>query len=257
MPWKERIERHRQIVEWETKDIPPDLMLAIIEHESNGTIGREGSRGTKCAMVPIWGGGEVQVCRAYGLTQLHPRTVISWNKVRDPTVYWEDISGKDERAARLQVRLGAWYFAHSVKALHQYDPKAFPENSAALADANQLKLALMAYARGWGALKEKLGKLREAGEPLTADQIARSFPNWGRRKDGTWINRPVHYATTVWERYLKNQTASPSSSDGGPKLPGLLPSKDGSGGLIVPIGAMALLLAAKYGLFDRLFKVKS
>jgi hypothetical protein len=229
-------------------------MLAIIEHESNGTIGRAGERGTKCAMVPTAEGGELQVCQAYGLTQLHPRTVVSWNQVREPTVYWEDISGKDERAARLQVRLGAWYFAHSVKALNQYDPQSFPEKSAAKADSNQLKLALMAYARGWGALNEKLDELRKAGKPLTAYQIAQSFPNWGRRKDGTWINRPVHYAETVWGRYEENQTASPPTSSGGPKLPQLLPSKDS--GWIVPLGAMAVLLASKYGLLERLLKGK-
>lgn len=236
MTWPKKIERWREPVGWECKDLPPDLVLAVLQHESGGTPGREGSRGTKCGMLPTASGGQVEVCRALGLMQIHPRTVASWNEHGDEIAYLEDMTGDDERAIRMQIRLGCWYLAACVAGLHKFDSKAFPSVSAAKAGQNQLQCALIGYAVGLGALKEKLEQLRSENKPLTYEQLVKSFPEWGKsKKTGEWINRPLHYSAVVWDQYAKNATGGTISTT----PPGLIArigkAWNGGGWLLVPI----------------------
>jgi hypothetical protein len=236
LTWPKKIEQWREPVGWECKDLPPDLVLAVMSHESGGIPGRKGSRGTRCGTLPTASGGKVQVCGALGLMQIHPLTVSSWNEHGDETAYLEDMTGDDERAIRIQIRLGCWYLASCVAGLHQFDPTAFPAVSAAKAGQNQLQCALIGYAVGLGALKKKLKQLQSENKPLTYDQLVKTFPEWGKsKKTGKWINRPLHYAAVVWDQYAKKATGGTISTT----PPGLTArigkAWNGGGWLIVPI----------------------
>jgi len=236
--WPKKIERFREPVGWECKDVPPDLILAVMQHESGGVPGREGGRGTKCGMLPTASGGQVEICRALGLMQIHPRTVASWNEHGNETAFVEDMTGDDERAIRMQIRIGCWYLAACVAGLHKYYPESFPAVSAIQADQNQLQCALIGYAVGLGALRKKLDQLKEENKPLTYEQLVKSFPEWGKsQKTGKWINRPLHYAAVVWDQYAKNQTGATIPTT----PPGLIArigkAWNGGGWLLVPVAA--------------------
>jgi hypothetical protein len=66
---------------------------------------------------------------------------------------------------------------------------------------------LVGYAVGAGALRKKLDQLQKEGKPLTYGQLTNSFPTWGQQSEtGKWINRPLHYASVVWDQYAKHAT---------------------------------------------------
>lgn len=214
MTWPKYMLNLRQWVKWECKDIPVDLALAIIAHESAGQIGVKGRVKTRdTADLPLASGGTQPVNYALGLMQIVPSHVLSWNKRHKTTVFLDDMLGKDERSARLQTRIGCAYYANLVNVLHRFDSNAFPGVSPGNASAEQLKLALVAYAVGPGGpagkrgLIPKLEILKARGLPLTLAQLAKSFPEWGySTKKQKWINRPVFSARNKWNTYVKNQT---------------------------------------------------
>lgn len=212
MSWPQHIEQWRQYAIWEGRDIPPDLMLAIIAAESGGQAGRLSQATTKPAAVPRADGSEITFNRAMGLTQCIPSVVAGYAKAFKHPAYFEDMTGSDERAARLQVRLGAWVFASGVRLLHDYDPIAFPAKSPGASTPEQLKLALVAYAIGFGNLKKKLDVLKEEKTPLALDTLKTRFPWWGYNKEaGQWINRPIQSSEKKWALYTKNMSNAPGA----------------------------------------------
>jgi len=215
MQWPPKIERLQNAVRWECKDIPPDLVLAIIKHESGGTIGRPGGVKTKCGNVPTVNGGLKKVCRAYGLMQVIPSTVNYYNSQQsDPNdrATFEDISGKDERAARMQIKLGCFYLAFANHFLNKTYPVDFPAVSLSTAKPDQVKAVLAAYAVGHGAIQKKLNALQEQNRKLTFSNLEKYFPDWGKNKSGEWINRPLHYARVVNKWYQADHTQSPGTT---------------------------------------------
>lgn len=240
-PWPSNIEKYREVVSWECKDIPVDIILAIINHESGGKSGLQAKVKCKSALLPSVTGTEWKVDRALGLMQVIPPNVASWNE--NPShekVYVEDMIGNDERAIRLQIRLGCWIYASTIAGIHKFFPETFTTTSAADADPNLIRLSFMAYAVGVGALKEKLDTLKKQGKPLTFEQIKANFPNWGKNAQGKWINRPIHYAETVWNAYAahaggeKISTTPPSLGD---KIGNAV---KGGGWLLIPLAAAFL-----------------
>lgn len=205
MAWHPRIEQWRRFAVWEGKDIPPDLILAIIKHESAGIAGRLSNSATKSHEIEKADGTKITFNHAMGLTQCIPAVVAGYNKNFSEKAYFEDMTGQTERAARLQIRLGAWVLASNVHLLHKYDPILFPGSSPGSATPEQLKLALVAYGIGFGALKPKLNQLKERGRPLTIESLQQEFPMWGYSKtQGRWINRPLFGAMKKWSLYDKN-----------------------------------------------------
>jgi hypothetical protein len=225
MAWPPQIEQWRKFAIWEGKDIPADLILAIIQHESRGTCGRisTGTTRTKADLEKSDGSIVPGYNHALGLMQVIPANIARWNEKASPQnkAYFDDMTGADQRAARLQIRLGAWIFASNVRLLHDYDPLLFPGVSPGSATPEQLRLALVSYAIGFGkdsppggrGLKPKLDELKARGLPLTIESLKEVFPNWGySAKKEMWINRPLHYASIVWDRMGKH---------GSPQKPGL------------------------------------
>jgi len=211
--WPQSVERWRQLVNWECKDIPPDLVLSIIAHESGGKAGEPSHiEEGEPQQIPKTDGGTELVTRSYGLMQIGPSTVKSWNDSHtgNDIVYVEDLRGSSERAARLQIRVGSWMYAAQVAQLHDTYPANFPSKGAANASPDQLKLALVAYATGgnWKAtsteargLRPKLEQLKAAGEPLTFDALKKNFPSW--------VPRALAGVDRRWAAYQSATQADP------------------------------------------------
>jgi len=195
MTWPKQTEDWRTFASWECKDIPPDLVLSMIKAESGGVSGIVSSATIPSAVIPRENGGEERLSHAYGLMQIPPSLVSWWNENQTPKVTVEEVSGKDERAARLQIRLGCFSFASCVNGLHKYDPRAFPGVSPGKAPDNQLKMALIAYKMGLEPLKKQLNALKAQKSRLTSDELAKRYPG-----------NPASYAASVWYEYIKNRT---------------------------------------------------
>lgn len=214
MPWRKQVEQWRQYVAWECAGAPPDLILSIINNESGGQAGIGARVKTNVHLeIPKRAGGERLVKRAYGLMQCVPAVITDFNKAHPKNpVYWEDISGKTGAAGRFQIRVGCWLYNKYIRRLHGYDPVAFPGDTSGKATPEQLTAALVAYARGWGALRKKFDILKERGLPLTQRNLYEAFPLWGYSQEKQrWINRPLYYAAKVWDRYQRNKTNEPGT----------------------------------------------
>lgn len=210
MSWPPKIEMFRSWVLWECKDIPPDLVLAIIKHESAGIIGRKASIGCKCGDIPDVSGKLHRVCHAYGLMQVIPATVNWYNQnaSQNEKATYEDVTGEDERAARIQIRIGCAYLAFINHWLNQKFPAACPAKSLSEATNDQIALVITAYAVGHGATAQKLRALHSAGKKMSFANIKKTFPTWGQNKSGKWINRPILFADVIVRWYQENKAES-------------------------------------------------
>jgi hypothetical protein len=212
MPWRKRVERLRDYVLQECKDIPPDLMLAIINNESAGKIGEPGKRKTKSKdYIPTVNGGKRYVDIAYGLTQAVPSTILFYNSLQKKSKYratFEDVSGTDERAARIQIRIGCFLLAFINKYLHDKFPSAAPAISLSDAKPDQIKLVLTGYSAGHGNTDKRLTALQSRNITPSFESIEKTFSNWGRNKNGEWINRPIQYANKISREYAENRGGS-------------------------------------------------
>lgn len=250
MTWPNKIAKYRRYVQWECKDIPPDLVLAVLEHESGGIAGRPGGTGTKTAELPAACGGVQTVDRAMGLMQVHPRTVKGFNERQtdeNSKAFVEDIAGNDERSIRLQIRIGCFYLARCCAGLHGFDRSAFPARSLRNADPNQIALSLAGYAVGLGAVLKKLEQLKQLGQGLTYTALLTNFPDWGKSKEtGKWINRPLHFAKTVYARYAQNRQTETTPKTAGGRLAAIA-KRCGTGGgfILLPLAGAALWFFSK------------
>jgi hypothetical protein len=210
MSWPPKIERLRKFVSWECKDIPPDLVLAIIKHESGGNPGIPATVNCKCGLLPDVNGNQVKVCNALGLMQIIPATVNWYNDQApdDEKATLEDMTGSDERAIRLQIRIGCKFLALVNNYLHQKFPETVPEHSLANAKDDQIKLVLTGYAVGHGNTEKMMEKAIEADKSPTFANIQRLFPTWGQNASGKWINRPLKYANDTITMFQANRSGS-------------------------------------------------
>lgn len=210
MAWPAKIEKLRKYVQWECKDVPPDLILAIIKHESGGTPGILARVKCKCGMMPSLKNGSIKVCNAMGLMQVIPSTVDFYNQANDERdiATYEDMTGTDERAIRLQIRTGCKFLAFVNHYLHRHFPQALPESSLANATDDQIQLVLTGYAVGHGAAAKKLKQLIDQGKTPSFANIKKNFPTWGQNKEGKWINRPLKYANDTISMFRANRSGS-------------------------------------------------
>jgi soluble lytic murein transglycosylase-like protein len=250
--WPPKIEALRQYVVWECRDIPPDLVLAIIKHESGGNAGIAAKVRCKCGQLPDVNGNMVELCNALGLMQVIPGTVDWYNEsvpdAEKATV--EDMTGTDERAIRLQIRTGCKFLAHVNNYLHNRFPETLPESSLSTASDDQIKLVLAGYAVGNGAVEKKMNQAKEEGYSPTFANLKRLFPKWGQNSEGKWINRPLTYAADTITNYKANRSGSFTGTRPGDILARL---KTGNkGGLL----ALAVCLTAAGWAVNRYYKPK-
>lgn len=246
--WPEHIEALRTWVLWECRDIPPDLVLAVIQNESNGAPGIQGRGKTRAGKLPDVNGNFVELCHAMGLMQTIPATVIWYNETADDPATVDDMEGEDERAARLQIRVGCRYLAFVNHYLHKKNASACP--AASLADANddQIKFVLCGYAVGHGAITEKLSELQRQKIPATWSNIKKYYPTWGQ-KNGKWINRPVQYAERVFDNYRAHKQGSyeiPVPTPLGARIAGKLTSSRGILAAVLILGGAGYLIDKYY-----------
>lgn len=182
MTWPTAVEVHRQAVEWERRDVPAEIMFAIVQTESGGVPGLVSALPSGCAELPTDGGGKRSACNDLGLCQINPTTAVTYNAQGiKPAVTYDDLIGTDERAIRQQIRVGAWLAAWIAAKLHAIDPARW-ERQIDPRSADQCKLIFSAYAAGWGALKEKIDRLVAGGIKPSYAAISRSFPTWAGLK---------------------------------------------------------------------------
>lgn len=253
MLWPPKVERHRERVQWEARGFDPDLLLAFIKQESGGVIGKKARATCRKGPIPLLNGGDIIYDRALGLMQIVPRTIASYNE-HNPTVYFEQMSGKTLNDARIQIRVGTGVLASEIKTLNNFFPDEFPGRTPATIDTNQLLMTILAYRMGGPGLRKKLNKLKERGLALTYENIVQEFPLWGYRppneetgEPGKWINRPIHYTDTIWEAAL-NHGFEPGSSPTFPPGPGPDTEIAGTGGglgVLLAVGLALYFLGSK------------
>lgn len=218
MSWSPKIERLRKYVEWECRDIPPDLTLAIIKHESGGNPGEQGRVKIRMPGVLYDVNGEPhEVDRALGLMQCIPAVIDGYNTGKSGPDYItiEDMTGADDRAIRMQIRAGCRYLGIANNVLHREFPEVCPERSLADAGDDQIKLALTAYAVGAGATSRKMETAKSQNHSPTFKNIKSLFPNWGKNDEGKWVNRPLLFAETIMSNYRKNRSGSYTGTKAG------------------------------------------
>jgi len=188
MRFPARIERFRSIVERTVKVVAPNVVLSIIQQESNGVIGRTANRHAAA-------GGY-----ARGLMQVIRLVTSDYNRVHHTDYdHVVDMGGKGMINAEKQIRVGAWVFERQLQNVRRYMLKWAPNPRT----ADVVRIADCAYAVGWGNVRRKLDILKSEGLALTFDSLAARFPYWGSVVENgkrRWINRPLHHAQEVWGR---------------------------------------------------------
>jgi len=192
MTFPSRIERFRGIVERVVKTASPDIVLSIIQQESNGVIGRTANRHAAA-------GGY-----ARGLMQVIGLVTNDYNRVHHTDYdHISNMGGKGMSNAEKQIRVGVWLFERQLQNVRRHMLRWAPSPQT----ADVVRIADCAYAVGWGNVRKKLDILRSEGFNLTFASLVDRFPNWGsvvKKGRRHWINRPLHHAQTVWTRAHTN-----------------------------------------------------
>lgn len=211
MSFPAKVERWRPLVLELAPDLPAELVLGIIWHESGGTPGILSKGTTKPALVPTAAGVDKKATHAFGLMQVIPKNVAGWNEEHpDQIATWELMGGTSETAARMQVRLGLWILRDSLSWLNRN--YGFPWPAGAASD-DQIKIGLMIYAWGARNVGPYLEQLKNEGAPVTASEIATRWPTMGAPK-----NAPVKFSQRVWNK------AFGGAGGGSPAVPSPTPS---------------------------------
>lgn len=155
----QRVEKWREIVLSELRrgnyPLPPDLVLAVIKRESNGSVG---------VVNPSSG--------ASGLMQVMPIALRHYNENHSQQYTMADLRSKTSAAAKIQIRIGIWILAFFWKSAYRYLKSKL--GTVPLEDL--CKVADFFYAAGPGNAKRKLDQLPRPTYVATK----RSFPNWDR-----------------------------------------------------------------------------
>jgi len=203
-----KVEQWRSIVTDKCQGFDPNIILALIQKESGGQAGVIGRIQISSALrgnIKTTSGGKKFVDRALGLMQTVPVLINAFARA-NPTknVTYETMIGKTRRSAGIQIAIGCNYLATQIKNVHKYDPVAFPGDTPAKASLNQVAMAVMSYAIGWGNVKKRLTILKNEGKPLTLESLADRFPRWGyNTKTKKWVNRPIQGTVKVMDAAKK------------------------------------------------------
>jgi len=164
----DRVEKWRTIAQQEINNagvpLPVEHILAIIQRESGGTVG---------ALNP--NGGDS------GLMQVRPISLEEFNRNHDRKYTIEQLRGKNNESAAIQIRVGLWILAYYLKLAYRYIKKRI--GRVALDDL--VKITDTFYASGPANARKKLDKVHP-----TWDQIKQKYPNWGR----------IQPAELIWKR---------------------------------------------------------
>lgn len=256
MAWKPKIERFRSLVTKNGGGLNPDLVLSLIWQESRGQIGEVAEMSCRPWEIPTSGGGTMIFKYAMGLMQVVPRTLYWYNTKNQQRVTFEDMTGKTMAHAAIQIRVGCWVLLSEIRGLHLFDSAQFAGTTPADIDLNHLRMAMLAYRMGAGALQFKMEKLQERGLALTYENMQNQFPFWGRYWDEetqeyVWKNRPFHYIEKIWQNALNHGMApgAPSIDEQPPSVQppsgGGTASNPGALGVIASLWIVAAILGSR------------
>jgi hypothetical protein len=205
------IEAWRQFAIWESGAVPPDLLLAIVKCESDGVAGQKSKLPSNCADLPQGDGSTIKICSDLGLTQISPQTAIFFNeRAPGPPLTLGDLTGTSERAARQQLRAGAWFLDWTFRELKRTFPKVFTAADLATATPDQIRLTFAGYGGGIGSAKNKIGEALAQGVPVTWAALTRKWPNWPAARG----------ANNKWAAYTRAQKGDPLIASVVPNAPG-------------------------------------
>ena len=212
------IEAWRQYAIWESGAVPPDLLLAIVKCESDGVAGEKSRKPSNCADLPQGDGTTIKICSDLGLTQISPQTAIFFNdRAPAPPLTLADLTGTSERAARQQLRAGAWFLDWTFRELKRTFPHVCAAPDLATATPDQIWLSFAGYGGGIGSAKNKISEALAAGVPVTRAAINAKWPNWPAARG----------ANAKWSAYRQAQKGSApliaSQAPGSPGRPAWIP----------------------------------
>jgi len=241
MSFNHRVERWRPLAEQECQrvktDLSPNVVLAVIRQESNGTPG---------AVAKVQAGDGSY---ASGLMQTLASVLSTYNSNNGTNYTPADLTGKTVAAAAIQVRVGLWLLLH----YHGKVIRWFSNHSHSLSMADRIRFGDVAYAMGPGksggkrGLIPKLETLEAEGGPMTWAKFEERFESWGySNKKERWINRPIHHANTTYRRSstVEAETPYPESYGGtvAPPPDSIGPQKPPGPDLIPYTGAVVAVL---------------
>ena len=221
MTFAPHVERWRYLAIDEAPDLPPGLVLAVITRESNGRPGLVGSSGD------------------LGLMQVNPGTLTGYN-ARNPPISFEQMTGKDAGAARLQVRAGVWVLRRALLAVHKLDPVRYPWPKGPPSDEQILKSDLV-YAAGAGAVEHYRRRvLSMTGSDDVA--ILASYAPGPPGLDRKWQipARKFGHGRAV----LSMARADTGGGGGAPRPPVVVPQPSAGGGAVLLLAALLLAWGA-------------
>ena len=209
MVWNNtNVERFRQAAREVRPEIPEDIILAIIWHESRGTIGAVSGGGLD--VFTNTGQREpgetrdfevdgVKVNHALGLMQCIGSVINDYNRMSgEKKVTVDQMVGKDYDDAIAQIRVGTWRLKRAFDLNHKNFPGFIPPLPEAGREEEGVKLAFLAYAQGNGGLKAKLDDVVAAGKNPTYSAAKELFDGkWGKAGE-----QPFKFADETYQRYL-------------------------------------------------------
>jgi len=192
MSWAPRIERWRSVVHGVAPDLPVELILGIIWHESRGDAGAIGKGSTKPAVIPS-SSGPMKINHALGLMQVVPKNIAGWNaEFPKKIATWEQLTSSSVAGGRKQIMLGAEILRGAVAwVTNRYRVPEIAGNP----NANLYRIALMVYAWGQGNMRPYLDQLQEEIGYISLQEIAARWPDLGAPK-----NHPVQFSNRVWKK---------------------------------------------------------
>lgn len=197
------IERWRPFVVAAAPDVPADLALAIIKRESQGVPGTVAY--TDVGHKPGSGYSDAErACglpasltwRCLGLMQVAPRTWRDYVTRTGRAIAPCDLAGKSTAQAAAQIEIGCSALRAALSAAG-WRGEPIPRDEVIL-------MARLVYARGAGAVSDKLAAAAAAGFPRTFAGLEAFDPTWGRP------DRPFDGARAVL-RDFRAAIGSPSS----------------------------------------------
>jgi len=260
-PW---IERWRSIAIAQSHGVPPDLTLAFIQRESNGTIGLTGGTDSPSSYTE----DELAECgfpsalrhRDCGLMQITPATFRSYREATGDPVSPCVLLEKSERAAHSQIRIGTWVLANALRDavglsddLRGRSPaELWPASSP---PAEQILVARLINGYGYNGTRRRMEAAAARGYPRTFAGLEASGARPARLYQGArlilgWFNAggdrgapaPGGRSPLAWDWSAEGaagrrpRPARSSSSS----------SSSSSGGGLVLLGAAALLALGLY-----------
>lgn len=232
--FKQRVERLRPLVMSIVDPQWVDLVLAIIQRESGGVIGRKAGAKTRVAVKLLRDDGTyILYQRALGLMQVIPLIIKNWNNTHTDKATFERMSGGTMLDAHYQVKLGWWTLKSNFKSINDLLPEIPAIGLDGRMNPPWVRYVLVTYRWGIGNLRKKIKQLRAEGRSTDWNTFIARFPNLGGSK-----NRVLLYV-----RHVTSSAGFPGTGEidnGRPPDNGT--PRPGAGGALIALLAIPIVV---------------